>query len=120
MTLNWRFQSQLLLVGLVAGVSWMLGVRAERMALVAHALELETATHAAEDARLTAEAALTFERTQCDKMFLWYEYCLDERPCTSAGQDPAFPELVFWRKFPDPTHAHRALPGPTKDRVPAP
>lgn len=60
---------------------------------------------AADDARRTALAAYAFERAQCDKMFLWYEYCLDERTCTEAG-----PGLTLWRKFPTPVFADRRLP----------
>jgi hypothetical protein len=56
-------------------------------------------------AKVDAQNELRAEQSDSDKMFSWYEQCLDERPCTTSG-----PPLELRRGHEIPPMPHRALP----------
>lgn len=64
-----------------------------------------------------AERELAAEREECDKMFDWYERCLDGRGCTQAAEGE--PPLVLRRDHLMPQLPNNRLPG-EKTRIPYP
>jgi hypothetical protein len=100
-----KWMHYVFLFGLVLSVGFVLGrldARRDADALVELANQ-RTAIEAAD--KVSAQNELRAEQTDSDKMFSWYERCLDERPCTTSG-----PSLELRRGHEIPPMPHRALP----------